>query len=160
MITAQQQPGPAPTDAISTRVVRALLAGEALTFALASLVHRGLLIDGYGHRQAYIAESIIAAVLAAGVVTAALWPRRAASAAVAAQGLALVGTAMGLIAIAVGVGPRTVPDVVYHAAIVAVLVGGLRYAVRGRHALRSRVSPTTRPPYPDADRVRNTASGR
>jgi hypothetical protein len=34
--------------------------------------------------------------------------------------------------IAVGVGPRTVPDVVYHGAIVVVLVWGLTVTVRAR----------------------------
>jgi hypothetical protein len=35
-----------------------------------------------------------------------------------------------LFTIAVGVGPRTVPDIAYHIAIVLVLVWGLRVAAR------------------------------
>ena len=56
------------------------------------------------------------------------WPRRAA---VGAQALAALGVLVGLFTIAVGVGPRTVPDVAYHLGILAVLIGGLGLAVRG-----------------------------
>ena len=46
----------------------------------------------------------------------------------AVQGFALLGTMVGLFTVAVGVGPRTTPDVVYHIAIIFVLVWGLRVA--------------------------------
>lgn len=48
----------------------------------------------------------------------------------AVQGFALLGTLVGLFTIAVGVGPRTVPDLVFHAGIVAVLVWGLIVTAR------------------------------
>jgi hypothetical protein len=48
----------------------------------------------------------------------------------AAQGFALLGTLVGIFTIAIGVGPRTVPDVVYHAVIVVVLVWGLIVTAR------------------------------
>ncbi len=38
---------------------------------------------------------------------------------------ALLGTLVGIFTIAVGVGPRTVPDIAYHILIVGVLVWGL-----------------------------------
>ena len=41
------------------------------------------------------------------------------------QGFALLSTLIGVFTIAVGVGPRTAPDVAYHIAIVAVLIWGL-----------------------------------
>jgi hypothetical protein len=42
-----------------------------------------------------------------------------------AQGFALLGTLVGVFTIAIGVGPRTVPDVAYHVLIVIVLISGL-----------------------------------
>jgi hypothetical protein len=51
-----------------------------------------------------------------------------------AQGLALLGTVVGLFTIAVGVGPRTVPDVIYHIVAVVLLAAGLRYTLRAPSA--------------------------
>jgi len=55
-------------------------------------------------------------------------PTRAAG--LGAQAFALVGTLVGIFTIAIGVGPRTGPDIAYHIAIVAVLVAGLIVAAR------------------------------
>src|SRR5206468_7095555 len=52
------------------------------------------------------------------------------SAAIGAQGFAILGVLVGLFTIAVGVGPRTGPDIGYHFAILAVLVAGFTFAVR------------------------------
>jgi hypothetical protein len=49
---------------------------------------------------------------------------------IAAQGFALFGTLVGVFTIAIGVGPRTAPDVAYHIGIVVVLVWGLVFAAR------------------------------
>jgi len=46
------------------------------------------------------------------------------------QGFALLGTLVGLAAIAIGVGPRTAPDIAYHVAIAAILLWGLAVARR------------------------------
>ncbi|HEX6927508.1 MAG TPA: hypothetical protein VF167_18940 [Longimicrobiaceae bacterium] len=114
--------------------VRTFLLVEALAFGFASLAHRGILVEGYYHQGAYTAETVIALVLALGLVVGLLAPGRARPTAIAAQAFALLGTCVGLLTIAIGVGPRTVPDVVYHLAIVAVLVWGLVVAVRERRA--------------------------
>jgi hypothetical protein len=50
----------------------------------------------------------------------------------AAQGFALFWTLVGIVTIAVGIGPRTAPDIVYHIGIVGVLVWGLVAARRAR----------------------------
>jgi len=42
----------------------------------------------------------------------------------------LLGTLVGLATIAIGVGPRTAPDIAYHVAIAAILVWGLAVARR------------------------------
>jgi len=89
-----------------------------------------VLVHGYEHLQARVAEGVIAVVLLAGSVASWIRPVWTRAAGIAAQGFALLGTLVGLFTIAVGVGPRTAPDVVYHLGIVAVLVWGLVTAAR------------------------------
>jgi hypothetical protein len=115
-------------------VVRAFLAVEAITFGAAALVHRGILVEGYRHREAFIAETVIASVLLAGLLASWLVRRRARIAGLAAQAFALLGTMIGLFTMAIGVGPRTVPDLVYHVLIVVVLIRGLVVTARARPA--------------------------
>ena len=82
--------------------------------------------------QARIAEGVIAAVLIIGLILTFVrrsWTR---TIGLSAQGFALLGTLVGLFTIAIGVGPRTAPDLVYHAAILAVLVWGLIVTARAR----------------------------
>lgn len=105
--------------------IRALLLVEAVAFALAAMVHFGVLIHGYEHDKARIAESIIALALLAGLTVSLLRPALTRDAALVAQAFALLGTLVGLFTIMVGVGPRTVPDVIFHIAIILVLAGGL-----------------------------------
>lgn len=101
---------------------------------LASTVHAGLLVSGYAHAAARNAEAVIATVLV--LASAATWlrPHHARRAAIIGQGFALLGTLVGLGTIIAGIGPRTVPDVVYHALLLCVLVAGLAWAVRCRRA--------------------------
>jgi hypothetical protein len=113
-----------------TRQIRTFLLLEAAAFATAALVHFGVLLDGYEHDEARIAESVIAVVLLAGFALSWFRPALTREAGIAAQGFALLGTLVGLFTIAVGVGPRTALDVVYHVAIVLVLIWGLRLAVQ------------------------------
>jgi len=108
--------------------IRTLLAFEAVTYVAAALVHGGMIVTGYAHREARIAESAIAVVLATGLATAWLRPAWTRRAALWSQGVALFWTLVGITTIAVGVGPRTIPDVVYHIAIVGVLIYGLSLA--------------------------------
>jgi MFS family permease len=116
--------------------VRALLLFEAATFAVAALIHFGRLVDGYGHRKAGTAETVIAVVLLGGFASSWApqpWRWRAI---VSAQAFGVVGVLVGLFTIAVGVGPRTGPDVVYHFAILAVLAAGLALALRAKEMRR------------------------
>jgi hypothetical protein len=110
---------------VGSDVTRALLLFEAATFVGAAAIHFGAFYEGYGHRKAGIAETVIAVVLLAGLGPTWLappWPRRAA---IGAQSFAIFGVLVGLLTIAVGVGPRTAPDIAYHLGILAVLVIGL-----------------------------------
>jgi hypothetical protein len=110
--------------------IRVFLLVEAAAFAVAALAHSGVLVHGYQHQQARVAESLTALVLLAGLALSWLRPAWTRQAGIAAQGFALLGTLVGLFTIALGVGPQTAPDVAYHLGILAVLVWGLVVAAR------------------------------
>lgn len=112
------------------QTVRLLMLFEAMTFVTAALVHSGKFVGGYQHYEARIAETVIAVVLLLGLLFSWLRPAWGRLAAVGAQGAALFGTLIGIVTVIVGVGPRTVPDVIYHIAIMIVLVFGLALAFR------------------------------
>ncbi len=103
----------------------ALMLVEAAMFAVAAVVHSGRVVAGFAHRRARIAETVIGLVLLAGALLSWVLPAQAGSVQLAAQGFALAGTTIGLFTVIVGVGPRTVPDVLYHVAMLAVLAAGL-----------------------------------
>jgi steroid 5-alpha reductase family enzyme len=123
-------------EAKTRTTLRILLLFEAATFAVASLIHGGVLVEGYEHHEAHLAEAVIATVLLASLVVT--WIRSAwtRAAGLLGQGFALLGTMVGLFTIAVGIGPRTVPDVAYHVGIVVVLAWGLRLAWRAPRPAR------------------------
>jgi hypothetical protein len=116
------------------RILRLFMLAEAATFILAASIHAGFLISGYEHGEARIAETVIGIVLVTGATLTWIRPASARSAALAAQGFALLGTFVGIFTIIIGVGPRSVLDVVYHVGIVAVLARGLVVAWRTRVA--------------------------
>ena len=102
-----------------------LLAVEALVFDLAATIHAGVLVHGYEHARARNAEGVISAVLLAGLFLTALARRQLRSIAFCAQGFALLGTLVGLLLIAMGVGPQSILDLTLHATMVTLLVAGL-----------------------------------
>jgi hypothetical protein len=110
--------------------IRVFLLVEAAAFAAAALAHSGVLVNGYEHQQARVAESLTALVLLTGLALSWIRPAWTRPAGIAAQGFALLGTLVGLFTITVGVGPQTAPDVAYHLGILAVLVWGLVVATR------------------------------
>jgi heme A synthase len=114
--------------------IRAFLLFAAATFVAAAAIHFGAFLEGYSHRKAGIAETAIAVVLSAGLILTWAEPTRAREASVAAQAFAVFGVVVGLFTIAVGVGPRTVADVAYHAGILIVLLVGLAISLRTRPA--------------------------
>ena len=103
---------------------------EAASFAAAAAIHAGVYVGGHEHGEAQVAETVIAGVL---LVAAALawaphpWPWRFA---VAGQAFAFLGVLVGLFTIAIGIGPRTVGDVVYHLAMLPLLAAGAILASR------------------------------
>jgi hypothetical protein len=110
--------------------VRMFLLLEGASFVLAGLVHFGVLAGGYEHRSAAIAESLIGAVLLVALALTWILPASTRTLGITAQGFALLGTLVGAFTIAIGVGPRTMPDVVYHGAILLALAWGLVVATR------------------------------
>jgi hypothetical protein len=113
-----------------TQTIRYFMFLEAAAFSVAALTHFGLLIDGYQHHKAGTAESVIALVLFFGLALSWVRPASTRTVGLLAQGFALLGTLVGIFMIAIGVGPRTVPDIAYHIVIVVVLASGLVLAVR------------------------------
>jgi len=110
--------------------IRLFLLVEAAAFTMAALIHGGVLTGEYIHREARIAETVVAAVLLLGLAVSWIRPMLTRSAGLIAQGFALVGTVVGIVTIAVGVGPQTTSDIVYHVGMVAVLIWGLVVARR------------------------------
>jgi hypothetical protein len=112
------------------QTIRLFLLLEGASFVLAGLVHFGVLARGYEHGSAAIAESVIGAVLLIALGLTWALPASTRAVGIAAQGFGLLGTLVGAFTIAIGVGPRTMPDVVYHAAILLALAWGLIFAAR------------------------------
>ncbi|HEX9014775.1 MAG TPA: hypothetical protein VF960_02095 [Chloroflexota bacterium] len=103
---------------------------EGVAFATAGSIHRGVFIHGYEHGAASIAETTIAVVLVAGLILTWVWPVHTRLIGLLAQSFAVQGTLVGLFTIAVGIGPRTIPDLMFHFGILAVLAVGLGVAAR------------------------------
>lgn len=114
------------------RLMRVLLGVETASFFLAAMIHAGVLISGYEHHEAMIAESVIGTVLLGGLVMTLLHSRSMFTTAIIVQAFALLGTLVGIFTIIIGIGPRTIPDIAYHVSIVIVLAVGLGLARRGR----------------------------
>ena len=113
-----------------TRAIRLFVLIEGAAFLAAALTHFGVLIGGYEHQMAGRAESVIGIVLLAGLALTGILPASTRAIALVVQAFALAGTFVGIFTIIVGVGPRTVPDVVYHVAITLVLAVGIAVARR------------------------------
>ena len=112
------------------QTVRLILILTGASFMVSALVHQGVLVSGYEHSEAATAESVIAAVLLAGFALTWVWPAWVRPIALAALGFALLGTLVGVLTIAIGIGPRTVLDVAYHLAVLVALAWGLVLAGR------------------------------
>ena len=109
---------------------KALLAFEGLLFASASLVHAGVWVRGFEHARAATAEGVIAAVLAVGLLLCLALRRRARTIALAVQAFALLGTLVGALTIAIGIGPQTRADSAFHGVLLVVLITGLVITTR------------------------------
>jgi hypothetical protein len=107
---------------------------EAIAFGSAALVHAGTLMGGHQHREAAIAERVIAGVLTIGLVVSVMSPRSGRAAGLAVQGFALLGTLVGIFTIVIGIGPQSRFDVALHAGFVVLLITGLTVAASTERA--------------------------
>ena len=114
----------------ATTNLRTFLAAEVVLFALASLLHRGIVARGFQHARAAVAEGIIAVVLAIGLAICVYSPSEARVAALSTQGFALVGVCVGVVMILIGIGPHTGLDYGIHAVMALTLITGLMTAKR------------------------------
>ncbi len=121
-----------------TKAIRLFLLFEGAAFIAASLTHFGVLLHGFEHRMAGTAESVIGIVLLIGLLLTLVWPRSTRGIGLAVQIFALLGTFVGIYTIAIGVGPRTPPDIAFHVAIVIALICGLVVTFRARVHARHR----------------------
>ena len=112
-----------------SRAIAGLMWLATLTFVIASMLHFGVTlslgvvtIHGEPFRRAAIPEGVIAAVLAGGSVGALTRRPAAWWLALATAIFAVLGVIVGLSTIAIGVGPRTGPDIAYHISVLVLLV--------------------------------------
>ena len=121
--------------------IRVLLVVEAATFLVASLLHLGALrplATALGEPvipQAGIPEGVIGLVLVIGAVAAFSGRVGGRPTFIATQAFALLGTLVGMFALASGAAPRTDANDLYHRAILVALVVTLVLSVLpGRRA--------------------------
>ena len=115
-------------------IIRGFLLVQIAIFLVMVLIHFGLLPGGYRHQSAGITESLIVAALAFGLLltwTPAPWNQRGAT---AAQSFGTLGVLVGLLTMAVGIGPRTVLDVSLDLVLLLTLIAGLMLQRKGRRA--------------------------
>jgi hypothetical protein len=120
-----------------TRAIRLFVFFEGAAFIAAALTHFGLLVGGYEHQKAGTAESVIGIVLLVGLALTWIRPESTREIGLAVQAFALLGTLVGIFTIAIGVGPRTVPDIAFHIGIIVMLAWGLTVTARARSAGQS-----------------------
>ncbi|MBB5573927.1 MULTISPECIES: hypothetical protein [Rhizobium] len=115
----------AATDPVMNSWAKPLLLFEVTLFAAASLVHSGVLLGSYyAHTRAATAEGVIAVVLFCGVFACLFQPAWTRSVALAVQSFALFATLIGAFTIAIGIGPQTTADRVFHLLLLLVLISG------------------------------------
>jgi hypothetical protein len=102
---------------------------EAASFCVAAALHLDARISlGFGTfsgesaATAAVPELIVALVLLLGAGVVLLRPDEARQVASVATGFAIFGVLVGLVTIALGVGPRTVPDLLYYVGMMIVLL--------------------------------------
>lgn len=102
---------------------------EAVSFAVAAVVHLGhrialgpLVVTGERATSSAVVESIIASLLLLGSLAVLFGALRARLFAFLVTFLAIVGAIYELVAISLGIAPRTVPDLAFDIVIMVVLL--------------------------------------
>lgn len=113
-----------------TGTLRWIMTVGAVSLLMAAALHAGLVIPG-PFNDAAMYETGVAAVLLVGLGLTLIGPGSARWGGLAATVLALAGASIGLYMALRGLGPNTVPDIVYHVALIALLLVGTAVAARG-----------------------------
>jgi len=123
------------------QLLTSLMLGNAVLFVFGALQHAGVSI-GSLHEPVIVPASVVEMVcaLALGWGVAAVLKRslKAWRAALIGNLVAIIGVAIGMVALAVGAGPRTASNDLYHAIMLALAIVSLAILVvpAGRTALR------------------------
>lgn len=112
-----------------TRTLRWIMGIAAVSLFLAAAVHAGFVIPG-PFNDAAMYETGVAAVLLVGLGLTFVGPGLARWGGLAATVLALAGASIGLYMAVRGLAPNTVADIVYHVALIALLLVGIAVAWR------------------------------
>ena len=131
-VSLHRPDGSVPRPTASRRMV-ALMAAIAVTLGLASVLHLSGGVHGrsapFNATHAGVAEAVIGIVLAVGAAAVVRFPERARPIALGAVSFATVGFVVGLNFTARG---GHLPDVIYHVALLPVLLGSLVVLLRAR----------------------------
>jgi hypothetical protein len=112
-----------------TRALRRIMAVAAVSLLAVAALHAGLVIPGR-FDDAAIYEAGVAAVLFVGLGVTFLGPAWARWGGLVATVLALAGATVGLYMALRGLAPNTVLDIVYHVALIALLLAAIVVAWR------------------------------
>jgi hypothetical protein len=95
------------------KAIQLFLLFEGIAFIAASLTHFGVLMHGHEHRPAGTAEGVIGIILLIGYALTWVLAKWTRGIGIAVQAFELLGTGVGIYTIAIGVGPRTIPDITF-----------------------------------------------
>ena len=112
-----------------TNTLRWIMAVAAFSLLVAAALHAGLVIPG-PFNDAAMYETGVATVLIVGLALTFIGRPWAPWGGLVANVLALAGASIGLYIALRGFGPNTVPDIVYHVALIALLLVGIADAWR------------------------------
>jgi hypothetical protein len=109
--------------------LRLIMALAAASLLVAAALHAGLVIEG-PMDQAAMYETGVAVILVIGLAMTFVGPAWARWGGLAATVLALGGASIGLYVAILGIGPNTLADMIYHVALIALLLLGIVVAWR------------------------------
>jgi hypothetical protein len=107
---------------------------ELALFTFAALVHGGVIPGVETYPRVAMIETVVAVVLAAGVITSFVSPAQTRAVALFTQAVALLGVVVGVVTIVTGLGPQTVGNIVVYAVMFITVALGFAVAKRGVEA--------------------------
>jgi hypothetical protein len=111
--------------------LRVLMLVEAASLVGVAALHSAVLTDGR-YNQAAIYEGSIAVILGIGLALTFIGPSVAWAVGIVAQAVAIAGASIGFYLAVGGIAPNSIPDIVYHVVLIALLAIGLVAAWRVR----------------------------